>query len=88
MDRHGDLRVSDRVRVGDGIGKLKTGVEAVIVQGPMTVGMISGVYIVRADNGEEEQLHESRLRPASRVRQVWSSLAIRSAVLARKEMLG
>jgi len=75
MDRHGDLgsagtrcqpamKVGDRVRVGEGIGRLKTGLEAVIVQGPITVSMVSGVFVVRADNGEEEQVHVSRLRAA------------------------
>jgi hypothetical protein len=55
------MNVGDRVRVGEGIGKLKTGVEAVIVQGPITVSMVSGVYLVRAENGEEEHVHGSRL---------------------------
>jgi len=59
----------DRVRVGEGIGRLKTGVEAVIVQGPITVSMVSGVYVVRADNGEEEQVHESRLSPVRATKQ-------------------
>jgi hypothetical protein len=43
------------------VGKLKTRVEAAIVQGPIKVGMVTGVYVVRADNGEEEHVHADRL---------------------------
>jgi hypothetical protein len=75
MDRHGDLgsagtrcqpvmKVGDRVRVAEGIGKLKTGVEAVVVRGPKNAGTVAGVYVVRADNGAEEQVHGNRLAPA------------------------
>lgn len=58
-------KAGDRVKVGDGIGKLKTGQEAIIVQGPIKVGGLSGVYVVRDDHGDEERVHCTRLSPGS-----------------------
>lgn len=55
------FRVGDTVVVGQGIGPIKAGETVTIASGPKTVSGVSGVYIVRNSDGEEEDVHGSRL---------------------------